>query len=145
MSIFKKIIIGYSRLFIETSKNIINPIKISLFLIGILGLSIGIVYPLWFLASENPELYSKAVTIAIYTILVLFFIYRSYATIKQDGFKTVMKFKVFPVLKKIIIFIGFIVIILLSIFIYTYNVAFGATSTILFLFIIGMFKFVYKK
>ncbi|OQY38324.1 MAG: hypothetical protein B6229_06100 [Spirochaetaceae bacterium 4572_7] len=78
MSIFKKIIIGYSRLFIETSKNIINPIKISLFLIGILGLSIGIVYPLWFLASENPELYSKAVTIAIYTILVLFFIYRSY-------------------------------------------------------------------
>ena len=145
MSIFKKIIIGYSRLFIETSKNIINPIKISLFLIGILGLSIGIVYPLWFLASENPELYSKAVTIAIYTILVLFFIYRSYVTIKQDGFKTVMKFKVFPVLKKIIIFIGFIVIILLSIFIYTYNVAFGATSTILFLFIIGMFKFVYKK
>lgn len=140
-----KIVKGYRDLVKKGASSIFTPIKIALFLVFILGLSFGIVYPLWSFATKDKELYSYFVIILILATLVLFLIYKTARYIYFNSFKKLLQDKIFPFLIKGTKILSVLSYTAITIFLFKYSIIYGVILLLTALVVIGYVKFVFKK
>lgn len=143
MNPIKKISKGYLNFFLKSFTTIIIPI--SLFLIVVFGLSFLIVLPLWSLATADKELYSKVVIISSGSLISIFLLYKTIKYIIKNGFKKFFLTLLLPLIKKVLKIVVTLLLILVTINMFTYSALFGVIALIFTLFIFGLFKFAFKK
>lgn len=136
-----RIVKGYISLFQENSKNFLTIIKMVLFLFFVIILSSLIVYPLWYMATNNPNTYSRVVLIVFLTLPTLYIIYKSIKVFKDFGFIKTITHRFFPIIKKILKTLLKLTLLLLSIFLINLHLALGIIYIIIWIFIYGIFKF----
>lgn len=145
MNSLSKIANGYGNLIKSFSKNIITTLKIILFLIFVFTLSILIVYPLWFLATESPEDYTLLVVVISLTLFIAFLIYKLISSLKSYGLKKTFLSVFFPRIKKVLFFFVVIFLLLLTVYIFTFSLIFGIVLSFLVFMFFGYIKFVFKS
>lgn len=141
MSVITNIFRGYSRLLLNSGKSIITGLKITFFILFILGLSVLIVYPLWYLADTSPYIYSKFVVITIITLGLCYLLYRLIRSIKTNGFVLFFRDKILKFFKRLFAFVMIISGVAATIYVFTKSLIIGLVASFFILFILGIVKF----
>ncbi len=140
-----KLLRGYGSILNNATKKILTALKILLFLFFVFALSLGIVYPLWFLATNSAHTYTLFVIFAFLVLIVAFFCFRFTKMLLNHGIKESYRSYILPKFIKLgkVLVISFSVMFL--IFIFAYSKIYGIIITTLLLILYGYFRFVYKK
>jgi len=139
----KKIFNGYYN-FIKSSKNSLTAVlSVIFFLLSVIIVSILIILPLWFLATNYPAKYSSFVLIiSLVTILFLIiFRIRVFLYVDENRKNKNIKISLYKILSKIL----FIILLIIQIYLFTYNLYIGIIYMLGFLLLYGYIKFVYKR
>lgn len=145
MGFLSKIVAGYGGVIIKSSKTIATALKVVLFLLFVFSLSVLIVYPLWYLASNSPDRYSFMVIVVSITFFLSYLLFKFIRVIRNYGLQRVLKDLFLPKIKKLLLFIIIVFLILLSVYIYTLSLLFGLIISFFVLLLLGYIKFVYKN
>ncbi|QEN06164.1 hypothetical protein EW093_16205 [Thiospirochaeta perfilievii] len=145
MNLIKKMVVGYSSLLEKGSKSILTGFKVILFILFVFGVSVLVVYPLWFLADKSPASYSQFVKITIIVVVISYILFKIVSVIKSGGFIYFLTTYLIPFFTKIFKIALLISTILLTIYLYSSSLLLGVLSTTFLLFIYGIIKFGFKK
>lgn len=145
MNILKQISIGYYKTIKNNLGTLLLPFKVVIFLGLIVGVSFGIVYPLWLFATLDKELYSTFVIITILALTVIFIIYKAVRYIYYFGILRLLKEVILPVVIKVVKFSLVVSYIGTTAYFFKSKIILGVIMTLLGILAIGIIKFVYKK
>lgn len=140
-----KLFKGYGGILTSGSKKILTAFKILLFLCFVFALSLGIVYPLWILATKSAETYTFVVIVTFLSLIVIFLIFRVAKMIYNNGIKESYITYFLPKIKKLGKILVITLSVLLLVYIFAYSIIYGIIITTLLILFFGYFRFVYKK